>query len=150
MVVYQTPLICIDFSAETQVLHISWKAKPSMYAFKEAYLKALQFVEDGHQTRYYCTDLTQSGPFDREQEAWLNTEYYPKVDKCIRKEIYAAVVFTESHFKAIVSNYEPAPLAAEQHFIQFNYFTDLHEAQDWLLQIQKGQEIHQMLASSRP
>ncbi|MFD2245168.1 hypothetical protein [Pontibacter ruber] len=148
MVIYQTQIINIVYTAETQILQIEWKAKPSMAAFKEAYLKALQFVEEQQHTRFYCTDLTSCGPFDREQEAWLNTEYYPKVYKSIGSDIYAAVVFTEDHFKAIVSNYEPSQLSLNYSFILFNYFTVLHEAQDWLAQVQKGQETHLVPATS--
>ena len=112
-----------------------------MEQFKNIYWLALQFVRMQGKVRYYCTDISQSGPFDSEQETWLNREYYPQVFDSIQTNIYAAVVFSEGHFKALVSHYVPSQLLPLHDFIQFNYFTDSGEAFDWLSYMQKSQEI---------
>lgn len=110
-----------------------------MILLKEAYYHALQFVCENLQTYYFCTDQTLIGPLDREQESWLIQEFYPKVYDCIKDETYAAVVFNTTHFQAIVTNYQASATMPQQHFIQFNYFTKLQEAKQWLLDVKKGQ-----------
>ena len=105
-----------------------------------AYLHALQYVCENRRTYYFCTDQTLIGPLDREQEEWLSQEYYPKVYDCIQSEIYAAVVFTNSHFQAIVANYQVSAVLPQQRFILFNYFTKMQEALLWLSDVKKGQD----------
>jgi len=141
MVISENSFARITFSSQPEVLSISWKAKPDMEQFKNIYWLALQFVRTQPKIRYYCTDISRSGPFDSEQENWLNREYYPQVYDSIRANIYAAVIFSEGHFKALVSHYVPSQLLPLHDFIQFNYFTELGEALDWLSYIQKSQEI---------
>ncbi|MBF9254693.1 hypothetical protein I2I11_15415 [Pontibacter sp. 172403-2] len=68
----------------------------------------------------------------------------------IKDNIYAAVVFSEEHFKAIVSNYQVASPAAQHQFINFTYFTDLEEALFWLQSIKKGPDTALLSAAPRP
>lgn len=140
MVIKDTPYVSVSHKVDTDILLINWKRSPSVKQFKEVYAAALQYV---HQTSFvtaFCTDLTAIGPLNREQEAWLMLEYYPKVFQTIKTNITAAVVFSEEHFKAIVTNYQQPTYLQRQEFIHFNYFTDFQEAMHWLVDIKKGQE----------
>ncbi|WP_266205415.1 hypothetical protein [Pontibacter kalidii] len=141
MVIFNTPGVNITFQEQEKLLLIHWLKKPNMELLMEAYLRALQFVCENRQTYYFCTDQTLIGPLDREQEAWLNQEYYPEVYACIQDEIYAAVVFSNAHFKAIVTNYQVPATLPQRHFIQFNYFTKQQEALQWLSDVKKGQDV---------
>lgn len=141
MVIFKTPGVNITFQEQESLLLIRWLSKPGMDLLTEAYLHALQFVCEHPQTYYFCADQSQIGPLDREQENWLNLEYYPKVYECINDEIYAAIVFSNAHFKAIVANYQVSATMPQQHFIQFNYFTKLQEALHWLADVKKGQDV---------
>jgi hypothetical protein len=141
MVISDSKLAHISFSESLDILSIRWKAKPDMEQFKNLYWQVLQFVKTQRKICYYSTDISQIGPFDTDQEAWLSREYYPQVSEIIGENIYAAVIFSEGHFKALVNNYvasDPLPL---NDFIHFNYFTDVAEAADWLKLMQKGQDF---------
>ncbi|HEY4650972.1 MAG TPA: hypothetical protein VIG72_06135 [Pontibacter sp.] len=120
-----------------EILQVNWKAKPTDGAFIETYLQGLAFVQDERKVKLYCTDLTQIGPLEREQEAWLNNVYYEKLYEVIEADIYVGVVFSEDHFKAIVTNYVATESAKLHSYIHFNYFTDKQEAFYWLNSIKK-------------
>ncbi|WP_242919517.1 hypothetical protein [Pontibacter liquoris] len=113
--------------------------KPNAAIFEEAYLQLLKVVTTANVIKFYCTDLSSIGALDREQESWLNLEYYPKAYDLIQDDIYVAVVFSEEHFKAIVTNYQVTIPDTHHHFIQFTYFTNVEEALHWLQNI-KGQD----------
>ncbi|WP_461490075.1 hypothetical protein [Pontibacter sp. HJ8] len=119
---------------------ITWKAKPDTEQLKDVYWQALQFVKTYRKICFYCTDISSIGPLTADQEAWLTKEYYPQVFESIQSDIYAAVIFSEDHFKALISNYVAGRILPRHDFIHFNYFTDLAEATDWLLFIQKSQD----------
>ncbi len=141
MVISDSKLAHISFSESFDILSIRWKANPDMEQFKNLYWQVLQFVKTQKKICYYSTDISQIGPFNTDQEAWLSREYYPQVSNIIGENIYAAVIFSEGHFKALVNNYvasDPLPL---NDFIHFNYFTDVEEAADWLKLMQKGQDV---------
>lgn len=140
MVVYSTTFSDIIFNSELEILQVIWKAKPTDSAFIDTYLHGLAFVREVRPVIFYCTDLTASGPLDREQEAWLNNVYYEKLQESINEDIFVAVVFTDEHFKAIITNYVATEAAATHDFILLNYFTDQQEAFHWLESIKKGQD----------
>lgn len=141
MVISETSYVRIAFSSQPEVLSIQWKAKPDMEQFKNVYWQALQFVKGHCKISLYCTDISRIGPFDQEQEMWLNWEFYPQVLDCIQADIYAAVIFSEGHFKALVNNYVAPNLLPIHEFIHFNYFTNSVEANDWLKFIQESQDL---------
>lgn len=147
MVVSDSSHALVTLSEDSAVLSIKWKAKPDMAHFRNLYWQVLQFVKANAKICYYNTDISQIGPFDPDQEAWLSREYYPKVLDIIGENIYAAVVFSEGHFKALVSNYIASPLLTPSDFIHFNYFTDNAEALDWLRYMQKGQDLASVATS---
>ncbi|MBB6610065.1 hypothetical protein H7F15_03360 [Pontibacter sp. Tf4] len=122
-----------------EILQVIWKNRPTDAVFVETYLQGLAFVQEQVKVKLYCTDLTLSGPLEREQEAWLNNHYYSKVHDTIQEDFFVAVVFSEDHFKAIVTNYT-ATEPAEHSFIHFNYFTDRAEAILWLESEKKGRD----------
>ena len=140
MVVHSTKYSDIIFDSELEILQVIWKAKPTDSAFKDTYLQGLSFIQEVHPVTLYCTDLTIIGPLDREQEAWLNTVFYDKMHEVVRDDIFVAVVFTEEHFKAIITNYAATEAATTHDFILFNYFTDRGEALHWLESVKKGQD----------
>ena len=140
MVIHQTTGVTITFRQKEGVLLIQWLRKPDMVQLQDAYLRALSYVCENRQLFYFCTDQSLIGALNREQEEWLSQEFYPKVYDCIQGEIFAAIVFNTEHFKALVSNYQVPALLPQQHFIQFNYFTMLQEALQWLSDIRKGQD----------
>lgn len=141
MVISESSLAQIAFLDTRGALSIRWKAKPDMEQFKVVYLEALRFVRGVGKIRYYSTDISQIGAFDTEQEAWLSREFYPQVSDCIKTEIFAAVIFSEGHFNALVTNYAASNLTSTSDFIHFNYFTNEEEALDWLSFMQKGQDL---------
>ncbi|WP_018478189.1 hypothetical protein [Pontibacter roseus] len=141
MVISETCFASITYSRKPEALFIKWKTKPDTQQFVDVYWQVLQFVKNNPRICFYCTDISQSGPFDSEQEAWLNAEYYPKVFDCIQSDIYAAVVFSEGHFKALVSNYVATQLLPLHEFIHFNYFTNPDEAWDWIAYMQESQDF---------
>ncbi len=141
MVISDSSHALVTFSRDASVLSIQWKAKPDMEQFRNLYWQVLQFVKSNSRICFYNTDISRIGPFDPEQEAWLSREYYPQVSDIIGTDIYAAVVFSEGHFKALVSNYIGSRLLPLNDFIHFNYFTDNDEALDWLHYMQKGQDL---------
>lgn len=140
MVVFENPSVNIVLHEQDKILLIRWLKKPDTDQLIEAYLYALKYVCANGKTYFFCTDQTLIGSLNRDQEEWLNQEYYPKVYDCIKNEIYAAVVFTNAHFKAIVTNYQVPTALPQQHFIHFNYFTNLQEALQWLSDVRKGQD----------
>ncbi|WP_242928306.1 hypothetical protein [Pontibacter vulgaris] len=123
---------------DTQSILMKWVKMPETAAFKEAYLSTLNYVAGHPYVKLYCTDLTLSGSLNREQEGWLYSEYYALVYNIIRDDIYAAVVFSEDHFKALVTNYLATPAVPNNDFIHFNYFTEQEEALSWLGDIYEG------------
>jgi hypothetical protein len=141
MVISETSYVCLDFSSQPEVLSIQWKVKPDMEQFKNGYWQALQFVKGHRKIRYYSTDISRIGPFDQEQEMWLNWEFYPQVLDCIQADIYAAVIFSEGHFQALVNHYVAPNLLPIHQFIHFNYFTSSAEANDWLHFIKESQDF---------
>lgn len=140
MVILETPFVQLNFCNQTQVLLIRWLKKPADAVLQEVYTKGLLFLQNHPDLVLYCTDQSLIGSLSRAQEAWLMHEYYPKVYSIIGDSIYAAVVFSDEHFKAIVSNYQVPLAMPHQHFIQFTYFTDIGEAMQWLSDIKKGQD----------
>ncbi|GAB3195198.1 hypothetical protein ABID22_003598 [Pontibacter aydingkolensis] len=140
MVIKDTPYVGISHDVATDILFINWKQKPTIKQLKDTYLSALQHVQQTCLITSFCTDLTAIGPLNREQEAWLMLEFYPSVYQIIKSSINAAVVFSEEHFKAIVTNYQQPAYLSRQDFIHFNYFTAYQEATHWLIDIKKGQE----------
>lgn len=148
MVVADTPFLNLYYYADAGIMQVSWKKKPTVTALQEAYWKVLAFGTDQKSVRLICTDLTESGSLDREQEAWLANVYYKKVYDAVQDDIFVAVVFSEEHFKAIVYNYQITPHDAAHDFIQLHYFTSLKQAFDWLTYIKKGQEVTLLQASS--
>lgn len=141
MVISNSHFAQVTYLEEAGILSICWKLKPDMEQFSELYLKGLQFVKANPGIRFYSTDISQIGPFDVEQEAWLSRVYYPQVADIIGENIFAAVVFSEDHFNALVNNYVASHQLPLNDFIQFNYFTAIEEALDWLLYMQKGQDM---------
>lgn len=140
MVVHSTLYSDIILNEESEILQVIWKAKPTDAAFIETYMRGLAFVQEVRPVFLYCTDLTQIGPLDREQEAWLNNVFYGKLLAVLQSDIFVAVVFTEEHFKAIITNYTATEAATSHDFILFNYFTRRVEAIHWLESIKKGQD----------
>ncbi|WP_299821452.1 hypothetical protein [uncultured Pontibacter sp.] len=147
MVIKDTPYVSIVFNVTAEILLIDWIQIPSTKQFKDSYFAALQFVEQKGTIISFCTNLSVIGSLSREQEAWLMLEYYPKVYQCIGENINAAVVFSEEHFKAIVTNYQQPTYLARQEFINFNYFTVFEEAMHWLAIIKKGQDSFSSMIS---
>lgn len=140
MVIYTTPSVDVEFSMDDGVLFIKWKQKPETREFIEAYTKILNYVKDSYRTTLFCTDLSRIGSLKNEQEAWLNSEYYQLVYNNLQADIFVAVVFSEDHFKAIITNYKATETQPQHSFIRFNYFTELNEACHWLASIKKGQD----------
>ncbi|AKD04566.1 hypothetical protein POKO110462_11360 [Pontibacter korlensis] len=140
MVIYDTASVNITFQEQDSLILIRWLHQPDMVMMADAYLNGLQFVCKHPNTLYFCTDQSVIGPLDRELENWLLHDFYPSVYRCLEREIYAAVVFSDAHFKAIVTHYQ-ATTPLPQHFIHFNYFACLQEALQWLSDVKKGQEI---------
>ena len=141
MVISESTYAFANYLTEANVLLISWKLKPDRKQFRNLYWQVLQFVKTNPKICYYSTDISRIGPLDAEEEAWLSREYYPQVFEIIGKEIYAAVIFSDDHFNALVNNYIASHLLPQQDFIHFNYFTDQAEAMDWLMYMQKGQDL---------
>lgn len=141
MVISDSSYAFVHYSKDAKVLCISWKLNPGMEQFRNLYWQVLQFVKTNPDIYYYTTDISRIGPLKAEQEAWLSREYYPQVYNIIGRDIYAAVIFSEGHFKALVNNYMATPQLPVHDFIHFNYFTDREEAMDWFLFMQKGQDL---------
>ena len=140
MLLLETEYVIIRYIEEVNCLNIRWLMKPDDAAFVRAHLATLQFSLDRHAVKYYCTDLTLVGSLAREQEYWLNQEFYEKSYNILQDDFFVAVVFSEEHFKAVVTNYV-VPSATPTHaFVHFNYFTDQGEALHWLGSIKKGQD----------
>ncbi|TXK52192.1 hypothetical protein FVR03_01870 [Pontibacter qinzhouensis] len=141
MTISSTPAADLVYLPDTEVLMLRWKEKPDTTSFKKEYMMAFQFVAKYPHIRYYCTDLTKSGAFERDQELWLTTYFYDTVNKLLHADVFAAVVFSEKHFNAIVHNYMLQAANAKHNFIHFNYFTLLPEALHWLRSIKKDQDM---------
>ena len=140
MVIYTTPCVEVEFVADIEFLLIKWKQKPETQEFVDTYTRILQYAKGSYQTNLFCTDLTLIGSLKNEQEAWLNSEYYQQVYNGLRADIYAAVVFSEEHFNAMITNYKATETESAHTFLQFNYFTEQEEAFQWLSSIKKGQD----------
>ncbi|MCC9167477.1 hypothetical protein [Pontibacter harenae] len=130
----------MSFYEGLQIVQTRWKSKPGFKAFKEANLEILAFLTRHESLICFCTDLTLIGALSREQEAWLVYEYYPKVYKLLYADFFLAVVFSEGHFKAIVSHYQLERVQVIHEYLKINYFTDADEALHWLHNVQKGQD----------
>jgi hypothetical protein len=141
MVISDTKFAQVTYLEEVGILSICWYRNPTMEQFTHLYLQGLQFVKENPGIRFYSTDISRIGPFDAEQESWLSRLYYPQVSEIIGEVIYAAVVFSENHFQALVNNYVASHIVPLSDFIQFNYFTNSDEALDWLRYMQKGQDL---------
>lgn len=140
MVVYSTTHSDIIYNSNEEILYVNWKQRPSNNAFIETYLRGLEFVQEQVPVNLYCTDLSQLGPLEREQEAWLNNVFYSKLYDVLKTDIYVGVVFSDNHFKAIVTNYTATEATAHHHYVHFNYFTDREEAIFWLESVKKGRD----------
>jgi hypothetical protein len=140
MVIFETPFANILHLNNTNTLVTKWLEKPDNAAFVETYGALLQYVTENHLVRLYCTDLTSIGSLTREQEAWLSLEFYQKAYNIIKAVCYVAVVFSEGHFRAIVSNYQLPAALPPPNYVQLNYFTDQEEALHWLESIKEGQD----------
>lgn len=140
MVIYTTPFVDVEFVADVEFLLIKWKDKPDTQEFINTYSRILLYAMGKYNTNLFCTDLTKIGSLKNEQESWLNMEYYQQVYRGLDADIYAAVVFSEDHFKAMITNYRATETESLHSFIHFNYFTELKEASDWLASIKKGQD----------
>lgn len=149
MVVHSTNFSDIIFNSELEILQVIWKAKPTDSAFIDTYLRGLAFVQEERPVMLYCTDLSLIGPLEREQEAWLNSVYYSKLQETLNTEVCVAVVFNEEHFKAIITNYAATEAATSHDFMLFNYFTVREEAIHWLESVKKGQDTVLFPTSSR-
>lgn len=140
MVIFETPDVRITYHLHFNCLIIKWLRNPCDTSFVSTHLAALQFSIDSHRVKLYCTDLTLIGSLSREQEAWLSQECYKKSYNVLQDEFYVAVVFSEQHFKAVVSNYVVPSAMPSHEFVHINYFTDQGEALQWLESIKKGQD----------
>lgn len=140
MVIYTTPCVDVEFVADVEFLLIKWKKKPETHEFIETYSRILLYAQENYRTTLFCTDLTLIGSLKNEQEVWLNSEYYQQVYNGLKTDFYAAVVFSEEHFKAMITNYKATETESIHSFIYFNYFTELKEASYWLASIKKGQD----------
>ena len=147
MVIKDTHYVSIHYNLNTEVLMIKWKISPTNRQFKHSYLDILEFVDNVYNATSFCTDLTTIGALSREQEAWLVLDYYPIAQQVINSSANVAVVFSEEHFKAIVTNFQQPAYLSKQDFIHFNYFTDPQEAIHWLIDIKKGQETFSIMSS---
>lgn len=141
MVILQTPYVRITYLNQFNSLLIKWLRKPDDVTFVGAHLTALQFSIDSHTVKLYCTDLTSIGPLTRDQESWLSQECYKKSYNILQDDFFVAVVFSEDHFKAVVSNYVVPSADPIHEFVHFNYFTNQSEALHWLESIKKGRDI---------
>jgi hypothetical protein len=147
MVIKDTHYVFIHYSVEAEILLINWKLNPTNTQFKESYSEILNFVGNVCHVTSFCTDLTRVGALSREQEAWLVLEYYPKAQDFFNHNVNVAVVFSDEHFKAIVTNFQQPIYLTRQDFIHFNYFTKPQEAFQWLLDIKKGQDTLSVMSS---
>lgn len=141
MVVYATPCVSVEYRKVEKVLLINWETKPDTITLRETYSRVLQLATaEEYATNIFCTNMSLCGAFTVEQENWLSQEYYPQVYSGIRDNVYAAVVFTEEHFKAIITNYKDVKTDTFHSFMHLNYFTNTAEAFSWLKSIKKGQD----------
>lgn len=140
MVIFETPCVEISYLFQVSCLFIKWLSRPDNATFVEAHSAVLQFSIDNPVVRSYCTDLTSVGSLTREQESWLSLEYYQKSYKKLQCTFFVAVIFSEEHFKAVVSNYQVPSALSPHPYVFFNYFTDSYEALHWLECIEKGQD----------
>ncbi len=148
MLINESPSAFIEYFADCNGVLIKWKKLKDLRSFKVVYNKVLERAVKKYKIKYYCTDLRAVGPLSREQEAWLVSEYYHAVYRELKDKIALAVVFSEEHFNAIVHNYQLPAVNKQPDFIQFNYFTDLREALDWLRAMQKGQDQTILMSAS--
>ncbi|GAB3815850.1 hypothetical protein GCM10028895_10450 [Pontibacter rugosus] len=140
MVILETPYAVVTYREPQKVLLLTWLQKPVLSDLKSLYMQTLAFVKEHPFIVKYCSDLTLMGSFSREQENWLMHEFYPEVHHIINDNIFVAVVFSESHFNAIVMNYQATTMLPIHQIINFNYFTAQDEAVDWLVSVKKGQD----------
>lgn len=140
MVIEETPSVTIAYCFKTNGILVRWQEITCLDGFKEVYGKVFDFAVKQYKIKHYCIDLRLAGALTREQENWLTSYYYNEVNRVIKDCISIAVVFSEEHFKAIIRNYYAAAEIQQHDFIQFNYFTDVKEAEYWLCSIQKGQD----------
>lgn len=141
MVIFETPCVEISYVFHVNCLYINWLCSPDNATFVEAHSVALQFSIDNPVVRSYCTDLTSIGSLSRDQEAWLSHEYYQKSYNKLKSDFFVAVIFSEEHFKAVVTNYQIPSALSPHPYVYFNYFTLKQEALHWLESIEKGQDL---------
>lgn len=141
MLIYSTPCARVEYKEEGNILLIKWNQKPDSDQFKNVYSRVLELAEKEYPTTLFCTDMSACGSLSTEQECWLNEEYYLQVYNSLKDNIYAAILFSEDHFKAIISNYKELEADSLHAFMHFNYFTKTNEAFQWLSSIKKGQDV---------
>jgi hypothetical protein len=141
MVVYTAPSVSVEYKCEENILLLKWAKKPDTEVFKQAYNRLLHFATEEYPTSLFCVDMSECGSFDSDQEEWLAKEYYLKVYGGVQDTIYAAVIFSEAHFQAIISNYKALENEPFYYFLHLNYFTKTREAFNWLSGIKKGQDV---------
>ncbi|MCJ8167387.1 hypothetical protein MKJ04_21275 [Pontibacter sp. E15-1] len=140
MVVLETPYVKISYLFQVNCLSVSWLMRPTDAVFIEAHVAIVEFLSKNFPVKLYCTDLTLVGALTKDQETWLATECYNKTYNILNDDFYVAVVFSENHFKAVVSNYMVPSSETADDYVHFNYFTDQEEALHWLENIKKGQD----------
>ncbi len=140
MVVFASPYSELFYDGDKEILQVTWKKRPTNSAFTEMYLQGLAFVKEQTPVNLYCIDLTAIGPLNRDQEDWLSTEFYPNLLATLNTKVFVAVVFTDVHFNAIITNYTATEPAETHEQLLFNYFTDREEANHWLESVKKGQD----------
>ncbi|WP_460925207.1 hypothetical protein [Pontibacter brevis] len=67
-------------------------------------------------------------------------EYYQKSYNQLKRDFFVAVIFSEEHFKAVVTNYQTPSALLPHPYVYFNYFTEKEEALHWLWSIKEGQD----------
>ncbi|QCR21825.1 hypothetical protein [Pontibacter sp. SGAir0037] len=148
MLLEENSFVTISYCSKTKGVLLQWKCIVSMEAFQSAYNKVLELAVKQYRVKHYCTDLSRVGALTREQETWLTSSYYQRVFEVLKDSIYVAVVFSEGHFKAIVQNYHASFGSKQPDYVNFNYFTDIDEAWDWIGAIQKSQDAALFLSAS--
>ncbi|GAB2535390.1 hypothetical protein [Rufibacter soli] len=126
----------VSLDNSRQVATLVWKRDVKLHEYQEGCRQLASLFLD-HNISRCLIESTYRGNLSAEAEEWLNTLYSSVTLRT--NQLQVALVMSEERYQNLIYNYSLRHTQQLSLPIQFNYFTCIEDAKDWLFQEQPSQ-----------
>ncbi|RDV14070.1 hypothetical protein DXT99_16000 [Pontibacter diazotrophicus] len=128
----ELPFLHLSYQQDMRVLFCRWRMPVELPQFSEGYMAALQFAaqQDAH---FWLHDLRLRNRSTEEEQDWFTHVFVPAANEQLGGSNFIAYLMTPLQRESLVQITVPAAeLVRHSLFLTVRYFTNEHDALEWL------------------